>query len=150
MIAVPMKVSVANPSVPMDTSATKPNIPLGIGAQYSMQSQQIRVDTTANWVKKTSYIPKKGEIDIYSDRNVIDGVNYPGVKVGDGSAYVVDLPFLGDDIADRILEVINIHITDSDVHVTSAEKNFWSNKLDCKLIGETLVLSPDYGLLYME
>lgn len=58
----------------------------------------IIVDTTAHWNERREYVPKRGLIVVYSDRNVIDGVNYPGVKIGDGAAVVGDLPFLGDDV----------------------------------------------------
>ena len=36
----------------------------------------------------------------------------PGIKIGDGSAYVVDLPF---------------------VNITSEQVNFWNNKVNCYL-----------------
>ena len=103
---------------------------------------QVIVDTTANWATKTTFIPRTGEIIVYSDRNVIGGVNYPGVKIGDGLTFVVDLPFLGDDIAGQIIGVLNAHIANSSIHVTPAEKEYWNNKLDSGVTGETLVLAP--------
>ena len=103
---------------------------------------QVIVDTTANWATKTTYVPRTGEIIVYSDRNVIGGVNYPGVKIGDGTTYVVDLPFLGDDIAGQIIGVMNNHIANNSIHVTPAEKEYWNNKLDSGVTGETLVLAP--------
>ena len=72
----------------------------------------------------------QGEIIIYTDyqTKVIDGqaVNIPGIKVGSGNAYVQDLAFVGDLEREIILE----HIHDAGVHVTSAEKLIWSNKLN--------------------
>lgn len=105
-------------------------------------SAKITVNTVENWAAKTSYIPKKGEIIVYSDRAVIDGVCYPGVKIGDGMAYAVDLPFVGDDIADRITTVLNSHINNGDIHVTLAEKTYWNNKLDCEVSDDNLILAP--------
>lgn len=100
------------------------------------------VDTTANWSQKTSYIPAKGEIIVYSDHSVIEGISYPAIKIGDGMAYVVDLPFVGDDIMIQIMDVLIPHIHDTSIHVTSAEKAYWNNKLDSALAGENLILAP--------
>ena len=54
---------------------------------------QNKSDTSANWTKATSFIPKKGELVFYTDLNK--------VKIGDGATAVVNLPFLADfDIID--------------------------------------------------
>ena len=42
--------------------------------------------TSAEWEKATSFIPKKGELILYTDLNKI--------KIGDGVTKVNDLPFL--------------------------------------------------------
>lgn len=105
------------------------------------QRARALVDTTENWQQRTSYVPIKGEIIVYSDRNVIDGVNYPGIKIGDGLAYVVDLPFVGQDSELTILGLINAHIEDIDIHVTEEEKNFWNNKLNYSIDGEKLIFN---------
>ena len=104
---------------------------------------KVSIDTVANWSLKLDYIPQKGEIIIYSDRNVVDNVNYPGIKIGDGSAYVVDLPFVGDDITDYILGALDDHVRNSAVHVNSGEREHWNNKLNCDINGETLILERD-------
>lgn len=111
--------------------------PVGMGS-----SAKVTVNTVENWATKTSYIPKKGEIIVYSDRTVIDGLCYPGVKIGDGNAFVVDLPFVGDDVADRVTDLLNNHINDTSIHVTPAEKTYWNNKLDCEVSGDNLILAP--------
>ena len=101
----------------------------------------IVTDTTAHWNQMTTYIPPVGTIVVYSDRNVIDGVNYAGVKLGDGLAYLIDLPFLGDDEALQIVSMINTHAGNTNIHVTSEEKEFWNNKLNCVVIGEKLYMN---------
>ena len=111
--------------------------PVGMGS-----SAKVTVNTVENWTTKTSYVPKKGEIIVYSDRTVIDGLSYPGVKIGDGNAFVVDLPFLGEDVADRVTELLNSHINNTGIHVTTAEKTYWNNKLDCEVSGDNLILAP--------
>ena len=44
----------------------------------------------------------------------------PGIKIGDGLAYLIDLPFTDSELID--------HINNTTIHVTAEEKNFWNNK----------------------
>lgn len=53
-----------------------------------------KVDTTTNWGKATNFIPKAGEIILYSDGG---GTDIPKMKVGDGSTKVGSLRFLKGD-----------------------------------------------------
>lgn len=75
-------------------------------------------------------IPDEGQIIVYLDyrSKEVDGrtVYIPGVKIGTGNAYVQDLAFIDDGIAEDLMA----HITDSEVHVTQFERNKWNNKLN--------------------
>lgn len=51
---------------------------------------QNKIDTTANWAKATNFVPKKGEIIVYSDGG---GTGIPKMKVGDGTTKVGSLKF---------------------------------------------------------
>lgn len=104
-------------------------------------SGKISIDTTAGWQQKLTYIPGKGEIVIFSDRNTVDNIDYPGIKIGDGLAYVVDLPFFGDDESARILGIISTHVNDTSVHVSPEDRAFWNAKLNYEAVGETLVFT---------
>ena len=84
-------------------------------------------DTTANWNIQYDFIPMAGSIIIYSDYASVDGVNVPNIKIGDGLAYLVDLPFVSDDLR----QIITSHISNNVMHVTAAEKDFWNNKVTC-------------------
>lgn len=53
-----------------------------------------KIDTTANWAKATNFVPKKGELIVYSDGG---GSDIPKMKVGDGSTKVGNLKFLKGD-----------------------------------------------------
>lgn len=58
----------------------------------------LKTDITANWEKATNFIPKVGEVCIYSDRfQLDDGTYVPGIKVGDGTSYISELEFMGDE-----------------------------------------------------
>ena len=60
-------------------------------AEKSLQARiQNKCDTTANWAKATNFVPKKGEIIVYSDGG---GTGVPKMKVGDGTTKVGSLKF---------------------------------------------------------
>lgn len=114
---------------------------------------QMKRDTTANWNNARGFVPLQGEIIIYTDyqtvTELVNGVqvtkNVPGIKVGDGNAYVQDLPFTDQELREALMA----HIANTDVHVTLNDKAFWNNKLNYdstlensgQLVGETLVLN---------
>lgn len=134
------------PDIQIGTEKETPEISLTISdSGIPANAARIEVRTTAEWNERMLYIPKVGRIIVYSDRNVIDGVAYPGVKIGDGLAYVVDLPFVGDDVASRIMAIIEEHIQNEQIHVTEAERAFWNNKINYEMddSGETLIINRD-------
>lgn len=96
------------------------------------------INTTEYWEQKPTYVPNKGIIVIYSDyaTTTLDGetVNVPGMKIGDGSAYLVDLPFVGDNVR----SILEEHIHNTIIHVTQDEKDFWNAKLNCEYQAEQL------------
>lgn len=98
-------------------------------------------DTTAAWNAKSGFIPKNGEIIIYTDHEtIVDGSTtkyVPGVKIGDGLAYLIDLPFSTDAVSKELIE----HKSNSTIHVTSSDKNFWNNKLNCEVVNDELIFN---------
>lgn len=102
-------------------------------------------NTTEFWNAARGYIPKVGELVIYTDYRQVysEGkiVNIAGMKIGTGNAYVQDLVFLNNDAAADISE----HIMNNDIHVTAAKQDFWNNKLNVtdsqEVIGEALVFN---------
>ena len=91
----------------------------------------IHSNTTYGWNSDASLVGVAGHIYIYTDYAVIekDGValNVPNIKIGDGNAFLIDNPF----ITESIEELMNMHIEDTLVHVTSVEKNLWNSKVRC-------------------
>lgn len=92
---------------------------------------RLKIDTTENWNNAVGFIPLKGEIIIYSDYDSeeVDGktVYIPNMKIGDGKAYCIDLPFIPTSDKDALMA----HIQNTDVHTTAQEKEFWNNKVRC-------------------
>lgn len=88
-------------------------------------------NTTSVWNSTPDLISLKDIIYVYTDHHVSeDGQNIPGFKVGDGSAYLIDLPF-NDDIVMK-------HISDTSIHITDDEREFWNNKVTAYLDAENL------------
>ena len=106
-------------------------------------------DSTANWNAARGFIPLEGELIIYNDykliQKTIDGelrtIQVPGIKIGDGQTYVQDLPFIDEELRDKIM----IHINNPNIHVTLQEKLFWNNKLNvndnAELVDGALILN---------
>lgn len=92
---------------------------------------RLKIDTTAHWNAAVTFVPMKGEVIVYSDYDTRtengQTVKIPNFKVGDGLAYVPDLPFVGDDLRDDL----TAHLLDHTAHVTAAERTFWNSKVRC-------------------
>lgn len=103
----------------------------GYGQSESVKGGlQVRRDTTNHWDNSIGIIPKEGEIIVYTDhidRGEGENPRYiPGVKIGTGTAYARDLPFLDEDLRERVLD----HIADMTMHITAEDRTFWNHKLN--------------------
>lgn len=106
--------------------------PTGL-SQYDALIKQYIADTeidkvlyadTATWNSQAQLVSQLGYLYIYSDYKQDDeGNNIPGIKVGDGNAYLIDLPFS--------TKLIDEHIANAVIHITQAERDFWNNKVTC-------------------
>ena len=100
------------------------------GLQEALSSiPEVLYDTTANWNAYLEYIPPRGAIIAYSDYAVINDIDIPTFKIGDGLAYLVDLPFVNDDLR----QAFAAHTQDSTIHITAAERAKWNNKVSCSI-----------------
>lgn len=104
----------------------------------TIDSTAIHYDTKTNWDRQTYLIAEKGHLYIYKDAETayIDGkkVLYPGIKIGDGSSYLIDMPFalLGRD-HQRLID----HIHDYTIHVGSVDRVNWNDKVSVSVIQDT-------------
>lgn len=128
------------------------NVP--ITGNVSLQQLGLRAvyyDTTANWNNMNTLISEEGAVYIYSDHESYtddneDLIVVPGVKIGDGTSYLIDRPFTSDALSYAITK----HIGNSSMHVTAAEKQAWNNKVSSYIDGadpENLVLSKNFFVL---
>lgn len=103
-------------------------------------------DTTQAWDSQLSFVPEKGELIVYIDRHTLqDGTAVPGFKIGDGKAYLIDLPYVDDYALEKFLSELEIHTRNTEIHITQAERELWNNKINCVVDtqSETLVINRD-------
>ena len=86
----------------------------------------VHQDTTANWNANNTLVGQKDHIYIYTDYDSINNEALAGVKIGDGNAYLIDLPFINGNNTK-----LNTHIADSVSHITSNERTAWNDKVTC-------------------
>jgi len=84
---------------------------------------KVLYNTTEFWNSRPQLVARKGYLYIYSNYKQIDGENVPGMKAGDGTSYLIDMPFID--------KPLDIHIADTISHITSEERTFWNNKVRC-------------------
>ena len=100
-------------------------ITLPDGQTYNLRGDGTSVicDTSANWATKTTLKSQLGYIYVWTDYQTSDNTDIPGIKIGDGQAYVLDLPFVDTIYAQ--------HIADTIAHVTQTDRNNWDSKVTC-------------------
>ena len=95
--------------------------------------------TTEYWNLQPRLIAKEKTIYVYIDYSQDDqGNDVPGFKLGDGTSYLIDMPFTNQDMED--------HIRDNVRHVTQEEKNLWNSKVRCYISADNennLVFTTD-------
>lgn len=105
-------------------------IELALQNAMFINRNNIHSDTTANWNAQPGLIAKKDHIYIYTDYTQVSSINIPAMKVGDGNAYLIDLPFVssgGGSESPRVQE----HLANTSIHVSEEDRAFWDNKVTC-------------------
>ena len=113
---------------------------LGLGRVY--------YDTSANWNAQADLIAERGVVYIYSDHDYIDDgdgniMAVAGIRIGDGTSYLIDMPF----ISDAATYLITTHIANAAIHVSQADREFWNNKVSAymsRVTDECLELSKTH------
>lgn len=103
----------------------------------------VKSGTKSYWDAQKSLIGEENVIYVYTDHQTKTDTwgrttNIPGIKIGDGKAYLIDLPFTDD--------VYITHIKDYVAHCTQEEKDSWNNKVRpfvSKSVPETLIFTTN-------
>lgn len=103
------------------------------GSRTAAELYIVSENTAEGWAAEPAYLPKAGEICLYTDTGRI--------KIGDGTVAIADLPYIGQEDYDAIMAALLQHTQDASAHVTAAEKAFWNAKLNCDIDGETLIFT---------
>ncbi len=107
-------------------------------------AEVVHINTENYWNSVPTLVSKEGHIYVYSDHSQGENnVNIPAVKVGDGTSYLIDMPFVESNYTE-----LTEHINNSHIHITDNERLFWNNKIRCNdasLIqgGETLIFTTN-------
>lgn len=96
--------------------------------------------TTSEWNSTPGLVSEKNHIYVYTDHQTKTDeegniINIPGIKVGDGLAYLIDLPFTDTLYAE--------HILNKTIHIDQQERETWNNKVSVMTRGEELILITD-------
>ena len=110
------------------------NLPyFALETDLDTESVSCYYQSAEEWGEDTSLISQQNVFYVYTDHQTVekDGelISIPGLKIGDGQSYVVDLPFITDYISESLLN----HTNNSTVHITQQEREFWNNKVTCYL-----------------
>lgn len=105
------------------------------GDKNSQDYNIVSENTTSGWNENPMYLPKRGEICVYTDYvtqedDMGNTIVYPGFKIGDGNSYLIDMPFVGAEIRYEILRQLQAHTSNTAIHITQSEREFWNNKLN--------------------
>lgn len=98
--------------------------------------------TAAEWNQDRDYQSEINVIYIYREYKQINGVKVSAIKIGDGTSYLIDLPFVGEEFSQRLEN----HIADTVAHITNQERDFWNNKVtvyEDTVDNENLILSKN-------
>ena len=92
-------------------------------------------NTSAGWAENPLYTPRAGEICLYTDLSKI--------KIGDGMAPIVDLPFIVGQGTDEVMEALMSHTDDSEIHVGTEDRTRWDAKLNYTVNDETIIFNRE-------
>ena len=81
--------------------------------------------TVEYWNSYPSLIAQIGSVYVYTDALEVDGELIPNFKIGDGTSYLIDMPFVSANV--------DKHIQDQVRHITAEERAKWNNKVSVSI-----------------
>lgn len=79
--------------------------------------------TKEEWNSDIAFLSEKNVLYIYSNFKIFsnneegESIYLPGLKIGDGKSYLIDLPFLND-FDNNIEKVLLDHISNNSIHIS--------------------------------
>lgn len=81
--------------------------------------------TVEYWNSYPSLVSSRGTVYVYTDYSEIEGQLVPNFKIGDGTSYLIDMPFISANMEN--------HIQDQVRHITAEEREKWNNKVSVSI-----------------
>lgn len=100
-------------------------------------SDTILRNTCDYWNSHRDFIPKDKQIVIYTDAIFYSGNYYSMIKIGDGNAYLIDIPFINE----ATLKKLSDHCNDEIIHITQDEREKWNKAVTISTKGERLIFN---------
>lgn len=119
-------------TINLDDSTDKA-LAMSVEQYIASGANQIKYGTTAYWSEQTDLVAEEGIVYIYSDYYTVDDVPVAGIKVGDGTSYLIDMPF--------ITSQYDLHIANSSIHVSATDRENWDNKNRAYVESDNLILT---------
>lgn len=91
--------------------------------QLELEMPRVMYGTKEEWDSDVGLVSQADTLYIYTDYLSEAGQDVAGLKVGDGTTYLIDRPFLN--------QMMIEHINNTDIHITPEERAFWNNKVRC-------------------
>lgn len=91
------------------------------GVDGAPGDQSVMYGSCAQWDAQPQLVARSGTVYVYADGGGVtaDGRQVPAVKVGDGTSYLIDMPFTTSPMAE--------HIADASAHVSAADRALWNS-----------------------
>lgn len=127
---------------PSSLTVLSSNVLGSLNIPSTLDRTAIHIETTATWNRRSYLTALKGHLYIYSDytKCMENGreVLYAAIKVGDGTSYLIDMPFTVVGIDHKLL--ID-HIYNMAIHVSSEDRENWDDKVSTEINGENLIFN---------
>lgn len=94
----------------VNVSAT-PVVQADLGNAFPIEKNKILCATTEEWNSQPELVAKDGYLYIYTDyKQNSEGQNIAGFKVGNGTSYLITLPFTDDMLKDTSINASEYHL----------------------------------------
>lgn len=87
--------------------------------------ERFRYGTVGYWNSDPTVIAQQGTIYVYTDYYTVDDEPVPNFKVGDGTSFLIDMPFVSAAMDDHIRDIVR--------HITAEERAKWNNKVSVQI-----------------
>lgn len=106
--------------IAVETSPVDVGVQIG-GVDGAAGVEAVMYGSRAQWDAQPQLVARSGTVYVYADGGGVtaDGRQVPAIKVGDGTSYLIDMPFTTSALAE--------HLADASAHVSAADRALWDS-----------------------